>query len=155
MFGNFSLVELLVVGALALVVIGPKDLPKMMRSVGKFMGQARGMARQFQDSMSEAAREADLQELNEARKLLNSRSPTGAVTNTLKKTLNFDDDDDDKPKRSPVLDSNEMKSLAEESGFGTKSAESEPKSSLASAEKTSPTADATPDKTASENAKTG
>jgi len=63
MFGNFSLVELLVVGALALVVIGPKDLPKMMRSVGKFMGQARGMARQFQDSMSEAAREADLQEL--------------------------------------------------------------------------------------------
>jgi sec-independent protein translocase protein TatB len=72
MFGNFSLPELLLVAALALIVIGPKDLPRMMRSVGKFVGQARGLAKQFQDSMNDAAREADLEEFREARSTTSS-----------------------------------------------------------------------------------
>lgn len=94
MFGNFSLPELLIVGAIALIVIGPKDLPRMMRSVGKFVGQAKGMARQFQDSMSEAAREADLSEFREARDLMKGKADTKSITDTFNKTL----DVSDKPK---------------------------------------------------------
>jgi len=118
MFGNFSLPEILVVAALALIVIGPKDLPRMMRQVGRFVGQARGLARQFQDSMNDAAREADLDEFREARKLL--KGGKSGVTDMLNETLDVDGDDDKpaKPKKNPVLSSDEMKQRADESGFG-------------------------------------
>ena len=114
MFGNFSLPELLVVGALALIVIGPKDLPRMMRSVGRFVGQARGLARQFQDSMNDAAREADLEEFREARKLLKGKS---GVTDMLNEKLDIDDDKPSKPSKNRVLTPDELKQRAEESGF--------------------------------------
>lgn len=116
MFGNFSLPEILVVAALALIVIGPKDLPRMMRQVGRFVGQARGLARQFQDSMNDAAREADLEEFREARKLL--KGGKSGVTDMLNETLDVDDEKPAKPK-NPVLSSDEMKQRADESGFGT------------------------------------
>lgn len=92
MFGNFSLPELLIVGALALIVIGPKDLPRMMRSVGKFVGQARGMAREFQRSMDDAAREIDVQEFKEARALMDKKADTKSLTDTLNKKVGLDDD---------------------------------------------------------------
>ena len=61
--------ELLVIGALALIVVGPRDLPSMLRRVGQYAGKVRGMAREFQRSMDQAAREADLSELKELRSL--------------------------------------------------------------------------------------
>jgi sec-independent protein translocase protein TatB len=59
--------ELLVIGSLALIVVGPRDLPKMLRTFGQYVGQARGMAREFQRSMEEAAREADISNMKEMR----------------------------------------------------------------------------------------
>ena len=50
--------ELLVIGIVALIVVGPKDLPMLFRNVGKFMGKARGMAREFSRAMNEAADES-------------------------------------------------------------------------------------------------
>ena len=61
--------ELIVIGALALIVVGPRDLPSMLRKLGQYAGQLRGMAREFQRSMDQAAREADLAELKELRSL--------------------------------------------------------------------------------------
>ncbi|MBU0824354.1 MAG: Sec-independent protein translocase protein TatB [Alphaproteobacteria bacterium] len=55
--------ELLLVIVVALVVIGPKDLPKAMRFVGKWMGKARGMARHFRSGLDTMMREAELEEL--------------------------------------------------------------------------------------------
>ncbi len=55
--------ELLLVVVVALVVIGPKDLPKAMRFVGKWMGKARGMARHFRAGFDTMMREAELEEL--------------------------------------------------------------------------------------------
>jgi sec-independent protein translocase protein TatB len=60
--------ELLVIGSLALIVVGPKDLPGMLRNLGRYMGKARSMAREFQRSMEDAAREADLGELSDVQK---------------------------------------------------------------------------------------
>ena len=54
--------ELLVIGIVALIVVGPKDLPGMFRTVGRFMGKMRGMAREFQRSMEAAADETGLKE---------------------------------------------------------------------------------------------
>jgi sec-independent protein translocase protein TatB len=47
----------------ALVVIGPKDLPRVARTVGKWSAKARGMAREFQRSLDDMAREAELQDI--------------------------------------------------------------------------------------------
>jgi sec-independent protein translocase protein TatB len=59
--------ELLVIGVLALLVVGPKELPGLLRTVGQWAGKARSVAREFQRSMEDAAREADLDELNSLR----------------------------------------------------------------------------------------
>lgn len=55
--------ELMVVALVALVVIGPKDLPKAMRFVGLWVGKARGVARQFRSGFDTMVREAELAEM--------------------------------------------------------------------------------------------
>jgi sec-independent protein translocase protein TatB len=55
--------ELLVIAVVTVVVIGPKDLPRVLRAVTLGIRKVRGMARDFQDSIDELAREAELQEL--------------------------------------------------------------------------------------------
>jgi sec-independent protein translocase protein TatB len=62
MFGVDS-TELAVVAILALIFIGPKDLPKVMRTVGYWVGRARGMARHFTAGMENMIREAELEEM--------------------------------------------------------------------------------------------
>ena len=57
--------ELLVIGIVALLVVGPKELPSLLRTVGQWVGRARGMAREFQKSMEDAAREADLDKVTD------------------------------------------------------------------------------------------
>ncbi|HEY1224179.1 MAG TPA: Sec-independent protein translocase protein TatB [Brevundimonas sp.] len=55
--------EILVIGLAALLVVGPKDLPVLMRKVGKVMARARGMANEFRASFDEMARQSELDEL--------------------------------------------------------------------------------------------
>ena len=55
--------ELLIVAIVALVVIGPKDLPGVMRTVGRWVGRARGMARHFRSGIDTMMREAELEEM--------------------------------------------------------------------------------------------
>ena len=62
MFGVDSS-ELAVVAILALIFIGPKDLPKVMRTVGYWVGRARGMARHFTSGIETMIREAELEEM--------------------------------------------------------------------------------------------
>ncbi|MBY8978168.1 Sec-independent protein translocase protein TatB [Rhodobacteraceae bacterium NNCM2] len=61
--------ELLVIGALALIVVGPKDLPGLLRTLGQYVNKIRGMAREFQRTMDDAARESDIGNLKELRDL--------------------------------------------------------------------------------------
>ena len=62
MFGVDS-TELAVVAVLALIFIGPKDLPKVMRAVGYWIGRVRGMARHFTSGIESMMREAELEEM--------------------------------------------------------------------------------------------
>jgi|SRR5215213_3850742 len=62
MFGVDSS-ELAVVAILALIFIGPKDLPKVMRIVGYWIGRMRGMARHFTAGLENMMREAELEEM--------------------------------------------------------------------------------------------
>ena len=56
--------ELVLIGIVALIVVGPKDLPNMFRALGRFTGKARGMAREFSRAMESAADDAGVKEIN-------------------------------------------------------------------------------------------
>ena len=69
MFG-FSWSEILIIGVVALVVIGPNDLPRAMKTAARWMSAGRKLAREFQGHVDDLVREAELDELREqARKL--------------------------------------------------------------------------------------
>lgn len=68
--------ELLLIGIAALIVVGPRDLPRMLRTLGRYAAKAKSVAREFQRSMDEAARQADMDELRDMRKELD-RDMTG------------------------------------------------------------------------------
>ena len=53
--------EILVIAVVAIVVIGPKDLPRVMRTVGQWTGKVKRMGREFQNQFNEALREAELE----------------------------------------------------------------------------------------------
>ncbi|MFN3816009.1 Sec-independent protein translocase protein TatB [Brevundimonas sp.] len=75
--------ELLLIGIIALIVVGPKDLPLLMRRVGQFMGKARGMAADFRASFDEMARQSELDDLRKEVEALRTgqlAKPLGAET---------------------------------------------------------------------------
>src|ERR1051325_4297657 len=72
MFG-FHSYELLVCAIVALVVIGPRDLPRVMRTVGQFVGRARGMAKHFRSGVDAMIRESELEEMEKQWKADNDR----------------------------------------------------------------------------------
>lgn len=55
--------ELILIAVLALIFIGPKDLPMALRAVGRWVGQVRGMARHFHAGIENIIREAELEEM--------------------------------------------------------------------------------------------
>lgn len=69
--------ELLVIGVVALIVIGPKDLPMLFRKVGQFVGKAKGMAREFSRAMDQAADESGMKEATSSFKDMTSSKNLG------------------------------------------------------------------------------
>ena len=65
--------EFLLVMLVALVVIGPKDLPRVLSRVGKWVGKARSVAAQFRSGFDEMVRESELQDLEKKWKAENDR----------------------------------------------------------------------------------
>ncbi|MBJ6125492.1 Sec-independent protein translocase protein TatB [Microvirga splendida] len=68
--------EIMVIGAAALIVIGPKDLPKALRTVGQMTGKLRRMASEFQGQFNEAIREAELDEVKKQLQGVNDSVPS-------------------------------------------------------------------------------
>ena len=65
--------ELLLIAVVALVFIGPKDLPRAMRTVGRWIGKVRGMARHFSSGIEAMVREAELEEMEKQWRAENER----------------------------------------------------------------------------------
>lgn len=74
--------ELLLIGVVALIVIGPEDLPKLFHTLGRLSARARGMAREFTSAMEDAAKASGLDEAGKALSDVNSL--------TSKRTLGLD-----------------------------------------------------------------
>ena len=74
--------ELLVIAAVALIVVGPKDLPVLLRKLGQFVGRMRGMASEFRASFDEMARQSELDELRREVQAMRSGQFTNPVQDT-------------------------------------------------------------------------
>ena len=71
--------EMLIVAAVALIVVGPKDLPLLMRRVGQFIARLRGMASEFRASFDDMARQSELDELRKEVEAMRSGNFAGAA----------------------------------------------------------------------------
>ena len=80
--------ELVVIAVVALIAIGPKELPGVLRMVGQWMGKARKMAAEFQGQFQEAMREAEMADLkksfDEVKEVATGLSPANVMTSLQK-----------------------------------------------------------------------
>jgi sec-independent protein translocase protein TatB len=67
----------------ALIVVGPKDLPVLFRNIGRFVGKAKGMAREFSSAMNEAADQAGIADVQKGLKA--ATNPVGSAMEGLNK----------------------------------------------------------------------
>jgi sec-independent protein translocase protein TatB len=80
MFPEGRILDFVIIGVLALIVVGPKDLPILMRRVGKFVAHMRSMAAEFRASFDEMARQSELDDLRrEVEALRSGQSLQSAV----------------------------------------------------------------------------
>jgi sec-independent protein translocase protein TatB len=84
---DLSWSHILIVVIVALVVIGPKDLPRFMHMAGRWMGKARAMADQFRKSFDEMSRQAELEELRKEIAELREQRPLAEVEETIRQTI--------------------------------------------------------------------
>lgn len=82
---DFAWSELAIIGVIAIVVVGPKDLPKLMRSAGKAAAQARRMADEFRGQMSEALRDTELDDLRKSVDEIRSLDPRSMIRDEVAK----------------------------------------------------------------------
>jgi len=82
---DIGFTELLVIGVVALIVVGPRDLPGMFRTLGRFTAKARGMAREFQRAMEDAADDSGMADV--AKDLKKVTSPKSLGLDALKNSV--------------------------------------------------------------------
>ena len=80
--------EMVLIGIVALIVVGPKDLPGMFRTLGQFTGKARGMAREFSKAMEAAADESGVKDISKTIKA--ASNPTAFGTDKLREAARLE-----------------------------------------------------------------
>ena len=81
--------KLLIVLGVALVVVGPKDLPKVMHAMGRWAGKARAMANEFKRSFDEMARQTELDELRKEVEALKAKNPLNDIQKSLDEPVDY------------------------------------------------------------------
>jgi sec-independent protein translocase protein TatB len=77
MFGDIGWAELMLIGIVALIVIGPEDLPQMFRQLGRFTAKLRSMSRDFSRAMEQAAKESGVKDVADGLRGATSVTSTG------------------------------------------------------------------------------
>ncbi|MCZ4282628.1 Sec-independent protein translocase protein TatB [Kiloniella laminariae] len=78
--------EMMIIAVLALLIMGPKELPETLRTVSKWVKKAKGLAREFQSGVDDVIREADLQDARKALEGTNSASIRKTVEDVIDPT---------------------------------------------------------------------
>lgn len=114
MLPSLGFQEIVLLGVLALVVIGPKDLPLMMRKLGRWTAKLRGMAQEFRTGFDELARQAELDELRKEVDALRRTASFTDIRNELRKPLPTLEDYAGVAKPAPALPGPEGEASANE-----------------------------------------
>jgi sec-independent protein translocase protein TatB len=83
MFDIFSWQHIVILLVVALVVVGPKDLPRFLNMAGKWAGKARAMANEFRKSFDEMARQTELDELRKEIEDLKKSNPLTDIADSV------------------------------------------------------------------------
>ena len=143
---DIGMTELLVIGIVALIVVGPKDLPGMFRTLGRFTAKARSLGREFSRAMNEAAAQTGVDDV--AKDLKNVTNPKAMGLDALNKAADsFEKWDPNKPGTKP-----DAKPAAERGGETAKLAEERAEAARKIHEATAAKAQARLDKEASDAA---
>ena len=117
MFSNIGWPELMVIAVVAIVFVGPKDLPGMLRTFGRFSRKVRGIAGDFQRQVDEALRESELDDvrksLNDVRSL-DPRKKIADTLNPLKDDIEADLDRSDEERFDPEKELKRVTASADE-----------------------------------------
>jgi sec-independent protein translocase protein TatB len=84
---DFSGVHILILLIVALTVVGPKDLPRMTRTVGQWLGKMRAMADQFRKSFDDMARQSELDELRKEIESMRSERPLAGLERDMHQSI--------------------------------------------------------------------
>lgn len=87
MLPGLSLEHIIILGVIALVVVGPKDLPLLLRKMGQWTARLRGMAQEFRTGFDELARQAELDELRKEVDALRRTTNLSNITSEISKPL--------------------------------------------------------------------
>lgn len=79
--------ELLIIAVVAIIVVGPKDLPRMLRSLGRYAGQLRRTAGEFRSQFDEAIRESELDELRSTLQDASDMNPVNQIKDSVTESL--------------------------------------------------------------------
>jgi len=90
MFDLFSWSHILILLGVALVVVGPKELPRLMQMMGRWAGKARGMANEFKRSFDEMARQSELDELRKEVEALKNNNAITDINNSINEAVKID-----------------------------------------------------------------
>ncbi len=96
-------VEMAVIAVLMIIVIGPKDLPKVLHTLGQWIGQARALARSFQDNLDDMVRESGLDDVRKEIESAVDYDIGGEITKTIDSdgkiagALDMDEEKEDPP----------------------------------------------------------
>lgn len=112
MFVDLSWSHILLFLVVALVVVGPQDLPKLMRKVGQWVAKARAMADQFRSSFDEMARQSELDELRKEIDALRNAKPLAETEKALNDALSIPEISLDPP-ATPAMATPERDTLAD------------------------------------------
>lgn len=104
--------ELFIVAILAIIVVGPRDLPRTMRTIMSYVRKAKGMARDFQDGIDEVAREVELDDIRKEANKIAHMDLDKEIQETLDPTGSLNDSLDMSDVQSAIQDSaNAMNSI--------------------------------------------
>lgn len=79
--------EILIIAVVAIIIVGPKDLPRMLRSLGRYAGQLKRTAGEFRSQFDEAVRESELDELRNTLKDASDMNPVNQIKDSVTESM--------------------------------------------------------------------
>jgi sec-independent protein translocase protein TatB len=110
---GLSMSELMVIAVIALIVVGPKDLPKMLRTIARYVTKLRGMAGEFQRHLDAAIRETGIDEVKKDMKNLTNFTVTSDIGKKMSEDFKKQGDEIKKMLDAPEKPIEEQPALAE------------------------------------------